>query len=379
MISLVAGGDERKAGMTLESLGILAAGFVALIGGAELLVRGSSRLAAAVGISPLIIGLTVVAFGTSAPEFAVSLRSGLAGSPGIALGNVVGSNIFNILFILGLSALIVPLNVARQVIRLDVPFMIFVSILVLVAGARGGISRAEGAVFFAGLLVYTLILFVKGRREGLAQAGEPDAEQEVGTEAPARGGIPWALLLAALGLVLLVIGSRWLVTASVAIATALGVSELIIGLTIVAVGTSLPELATSVVAGLRGERDIAVGIVVGSNVFNILGVLGLTSLVSPHGMTIDPMALRFDIPVMIAAAIVCLPIVFTRGRITRLEGALLLGYYVAYIVYLILSHTGGEPLFLFRNAMIFFALPLSVIGVLFSLVTGVAHRVRLKR
>jgi cation:H+ antiporter len=319
---------------------LLVAGLVLLVVGAEALVRGASKLAAALGISPLVIGLTVVAFGTSAPEMAVSVVSVMAGQANIALGNVVGSNIFNTLFILGLSALVVPLVVAQKLIKLDVPVMISVSLLAFLFGLDGSIGRPEGALLFVGIIAYTLFLIRQSRRE--SPAVQAEYAQEYGTQARRS----WkallkdvVLILAGLGL--LVLGSKWLVLGSVAIARKLGVSDLVISLTIVAAGTSLPELATSVVASIRGERDIAVGKVVGSNIFNILAVLGLSGIVAPSGIAVSPRVLHFDLPVMLVATVACLPIFFTESRISRREGLLFLGGYVAYIAFLIATAQSG--------------------------------------
>jgi cation:H+ antiporter len=307
-------------------------------------VRGASRLAAAAGISPLVIGLTVVAFGTSSPELAVSVRSGLLGTGGadIALGNVVGSNIFNILFILGISAVMAPLVVSQQLVRIDVPLMITVSILILLAGLDGVVGRLEGLLLFLGVIAYTAFAIHLGRKE--SRAVQEEYEREYSRPAHGRRAIAGSLVLAVAGLAMLVAGAHWLVKGAVQIARSLGISELVIGLTIVSVGTSLPEVATSVVAAVRGERDIAVGNVVGSNLFNLLSVLGLSAAISPQGINVPPAALRLDIPVMIAASALCLPIFFTGYRITRSEGALFLACYVLYVVYLILSATGHAAL-----------------------------------
>jgi len=339
---------------------LLGAGLALLVFGAELLVRGAARLAAGLGISALVIGLTVVAFGTSAPELAVSIKSAFAGQADIALGNVVGSNIFNVLFILGLAALITPLVVSQQLVRLDVPLMIAVSMLVLLLGLDGHIGRLDGALLFGGLVGYTLFLIRHSRRESAAVQAE--YAQEYAT--PARlTAAQWLLNLSLVlaGLVLLVAGSRWLVDGAVTVARHFGVSELIIGLTIVAAGTSLPEVATSVIASLRGERDIAVGNVVGSNLFNMMSVLGLSSLIAPHGISVPAAARQFDIPVMIAVALACLPVFFTGHRIARWEGALFLGYYLAYTLYLVLTVTHDGALPLFRAAMTWFVMPLTVL------------------
>ena len=336
-------------------------GLVALIVGAELLVRGASRLALAFGISPLVVGLTVVAFGTSAPELAVSVQSAWAGQVDIALGNVVGSNIFNVLVILGLSALVTPLVVHQQVIRQEVPIMIGVSLLLWALLLDGGIGRGEGALLFGLMLGYTVLLIRQSRRETAAIQAEVAAEYEEAFAAPGNGwrdhwGVQVLLILA--GLSLLVLGARWLVEAAVGFARYLGVSELVIGLTIVAAGTSLPEVATSVMAALRGERDIAVGNVVGSNIFNILSVLGVSALVAPSALTVAPSLLAFDLPVMVAVAVACLPVFFTGSRIARGEGVLFLVLYIAYVAYLILAATGHAVLPAYQAAMLGFALPL---------------------
>ena len=252
------------------------AGLALLVAGANLLVRGASKLALSFGISPLVVGLTIVAFGTSAPEVAVSVGAVLDGKTDIAIGNVVGSNIFNVLFILGISALITPLVVNIQLIRQEVPIMLGASLLLLAFTLDGRISFLDGGLLFALLIAYTVFLVVQSRRETKAAQATYDAEIK-----PAQAGawdekLPMQVLLIAAGLAALVLGSDWLVTASVAFARQLGVSDLVIGLTIVAAGTSMPEVATSITAAIKGERDIAVGNVVGSNTFNILGCLGLS-------------------------------------------------------------------------------------------------------
>lgn len=335
-------------------------GLAMLIVGAEALVRGASRLAAAVGVSPLVIGLTVVAFGTSAPELAVSVASSLSGQSDLAIGNVVGSNIFNILLILGLSALVAPLVVSQQLVRLDVPLMIVVSALVFLFALDGSVGRLEGVVLFAGVVAYTAFLIIQSRRES-NKAVQQEYEQEFRARpgGPAQIALNLAFIVA--GLAMLVVGSRWLVDGAVAMARLLGVDEVVIGLTIVAGGTSLPEVATSVMASIRGERDIAVGNAVGSNIFNLLSVLGLAAIVAPAGVVVDPSVLAFDMPVMLVVAIACLPIFFTGYTIARWEGLVFLGYYVAYTVYLILNATQDPLLPAFGAAMLIFALPITVL------------------
>ena len=333
---------------------LLIGGFVVLVLGAEILVRGASRLAAAAGMPPLIIGLTVVAFGTSAPEMAVSVGSALGGSPDIALGNVVGSNIFNVLLILGLSALVAPLVVSTQLVRFDVPVMIAASLLVWLMALDQSISRMEGLVLALMIAIYTDMQVRMGRRsDGDDVPAVPAAH---GAGAIALNG-----LLIVAGLVLLVAGSRWLLAGATGIARGFGVSELLIGLTIVAAGTSLPELATSVLAALRGERDIAVGNIVGSNIFNIFAVLGLSALLAPQGVSVAQSALVFDIPVMTAVALACLPVFFRRHLIARWEGGVFVLYYIAYTLYLVLAATAHERLDDYRDAMLGFVLPLTLL------------------
>jgi cation:H+ antiporter len=335
-------------------------GLILLVAGAEALVRGASLLALSVGMSPLVIGLTVVAFGTSAPELAVSIQSAIDGRADLALGNVVGSNIFNVLFILGVSALIVPLLVARQLIRQEVPVMIGVSLLLLALALDGRIGRGDGALLLGLLIVYTAFLVYQSRR----QHRPDDASLPDGVPGPSKG---WdshpamQLLLIVAGLGLLVLGATWLVDSAVSFAQYLGVSELVIGLTIVAAGTSLPEVATSIIAALRGQRDIAVGNVVGSNVFNILGVLGLSSLVTSSGIGVAPSVLAFDLPVMIAVAIACLPIFFTGNLIARWEGGLFLGLYAAYMAYVLLAAQQHDALQPYSTVMAMAVLPLVAI------------------
>jgi cation:H+ antiporter len=349
--------------MTIHTIFLLIMGFVFLVGGAELLVRGAARLAAAAGVSALVVGLTVVAFGTSAPELAVSVMSAYKGQADLAVGNVVGSNVFNILVILGLSAVIVPLVVAQQLVRFDVPVMVAVSFLVVPLGMDGKIGRIDGIVLFAGVLAYTIFLIRQSRRESNAEV-KAEYDSEFGPE-KSKGPLK-NIALIVVGIAGLVLGSKWLVDSAVEIARAFQVSELVIGLTVIAAGTSMPEVATSVVAAVRGERDIAVGNAVGSNIFNILCVLGLSSIVSPAGIAVSPAAMRFDIPVMIAVAVICLPVFFAGYRISRTNGVLFLVIYAAYLTYLLLNATGHGFLGTYRTVMTWFILPaitLTLLGI----------------
>ena len=348
--------------MGITTILILIAGLVLLVAGAEVLVKGASRIAFMFGLSPLVIGLTIVAYGTSSPELMVSIQSSLAGQPDIALGNVVGSNIFNVLLILGISALITPLVVAQQLIRLDVPILIGVSCLTLMFGLDGKISRVDGTIFLIGIILYTTFLLIQSRKEHNPEVTEEYEREYGGSTARSPQQIAINIGFVVLGLGLLVLGSKFWVDSSIAIARSFEVSELVIGLTLVAAGTSLPELATSVVASIRGERDIAVGNVIGSNIFNILAVLGGSSLFSADGLTVSASALRFDIPVMIAVAVICLPVFITGQLIARWEGLLFLSYYVAYTAYLIMDSANYETLPIFSNILLFVVFPATILS-----------------
>jgi cation:H+ antiporter len=333
-------------------------GIAVLVAGGELLVRGASRIAVMVGLSPLVIGLTVVSFGTSAPELAVAIKSGLTGRPDIAVGNVVGSNIFNVLFVLGVCALAAPLMVARQLIRLDVPLMIGFSFLLVGLAWDGRISTLDGTVLTTLLVAHVTWSVVKGRRD------HQEAQEEGEVPAPEGGGVrawTWSLALVAIGMALLVQGASWLVEGASEVARALGVSELVIGLTIVSVGTSLPEVAASLVATLRGERDMAVGNVVGSNVFNLLGILGIASVVTPGGLAVAPALFAFDIPVMTVAAFACLPLFATGLQLSRWEGSLFLAYYAAYLGYVVMQAVEHDALPVMSGVLFWFVAPLTLL------------------
>lgn len=337
-------------------------GLVLLIGGAELLVRGAAGLATVLGMSPLVVGLTVVAFATSSPELAVSVGSALDGQADIALGNVVGSTIANVLLILGLAALLAPLVVRSQLVRFDVPVMIGAAVLVLLAGLDGVVGRGDGVLLLVGIVAYLTRVIVVSRRQ----------PEDVATDHTGPTPSPWRdAALVVVGLGLLVVGSNLLLDAAVTVAERLGISQLVIGLTLVAVGTSLPEIATSMLAVARGARDLAVGNVVGSNIFNLLGVLGVTGIVAPDGVPVARGALDFDLPVMVAVTVACLPIFFTGNRISRTEGAMFVGYYVAYTAYLLLAAAEHDALAPFSLVMFGFVVPLTVVTVAGSVVRSV--------
>jgi cation:H+ antiporter len=304
-------------------------GFALLVGGADLLIRGGASVALRLGLTPLVVGLTVVAFGTSCPELVVSLRAALVGSGSIAVGNVVGSNICNIALILGLAALIRPLNVKLKLIRWDVPIMIGCSLVIGVLLLDGSIARGEGILLWAGIVAYVaLSIHLAQREKRQLQAALLEAAP-VPTHPSKALGLDLVMIAAGLGLLLF--GADLFVKGAVTIARYLGVSEAVIGLTLVALGTSLPELATSAVAAFRGQADIAVGNVIGSNIFNILAILGVTATI--HPLRWEGIGM-LDLGVMAGLALLMLPLMRTGFRVSRLEGVFLLFVYAAYIIYI---------------------------------------------
>lgn len=340
---------------------MLLMGLIGLVAGAELLVRGASRLGLAIGISPLVIGLTIVAFGTSSPEMAVSVRAALTNHPDIVIGANVGSTVFNILFILGICALLSPLIISQQLIWYEVPIMIGAHLLLLTMSLDGKISRLNALILFCCLICYIIFAIVKGRREVKVVKDEYNSAFSVNKKGLNALIIGKQCGLIVLGLIFCVFGAGWLLDSAVILARAFGVSELVIGITIVAAGTSLPEVATSVVATIRGQRDIAVGNVVGSCIFNILGIVGVAGLIAPNGIVVAPSVLRFDLPVAIAACVACLPVFFIGHKISRWEGGLFLGYYVAYTSYLILAAKDHDFLPMFSMIMMWFVIPLTLV------------------
>ena len=342
--------------MIVVDLALVLAGLVLLIVGGEALVRGASTLASKMGISPLVIGLVVVSAATSAPEFAVTIGAVYNGEPDLAIGNVVGSNIANILLILGIAAVIGPLMIKQQLVRFDIPVMLGASVLLLLFSLDGRISSIDGAVLVALLALHTIASVIMGKRQIIDQHIEA-------VEYPLNAkpvSVVLALVLLVVGIALLVLGSQLLVSGAVSIATALGVSSLVIGLTVVAVGTSLPELATSIVAIRKGETDMAVGNVVGSNIFNIGMVLGLPAMIFGEGLPVAGGAIAIDLPLMLATAIALLPIAFTGFIIARWEGALFLFLYISYLTYLVLDSTGHDAAQGFSSAMLWLVGPLLI-------------------
>jgi cation:H+ antiporter len=381
--------------MHLLDTGRIVLGLVLLVAGGELLVRGASGLATRIGMSSLVVGLTVVAFATSAPELAVTLGAVMGGEPGLAVGNVVGSNIANVLMILGSSAIILPLLVKVQLVRIDIPFMAALSILFLLLAIDGGFSRVDGLILLVLLVLYIAVAIILSRRDGhvdelrgpgasiaTASAGRVgqtartsgDTMTEAVEDVEARGSIGRDVVLVLIGVALLVVGANILVKGATGIATAFGVSDLIVGLTVVAIGTSLPELATSIVAVRRGQRDLAVGNVVGSNIFNIGAVAGLAAMISPTGLPVPESALALDIPLMIAASVVLLPLAFTGSVIARWEGGLLVALYVSYLLYTVLAAAERPILQGFTTVMLWFITPLVVLTVISTVIHEISRR-----
>lgn len=322
--------------------------------GAHLLVKSSSILAMHFGIPAIVVGVTVVAFATSTPEVAVSLDAVISGRGDLALGNVLGSNIANILLILGVCAVIAPLKIQRTVIRQEIPIMILAGVILFLMGLDGAIQPLDGIILVSLFVLFVIFQIIQARKE--KQAASVD---EHPTMTDKWTGVQFLWFVGGLGL--LILGARWLVTSAVDIARLWGMNELVIGLTIIAVGTSLPEIATSVLAALKGKTDLSVGNVVGSNIFNILLVVGLSSFFSPQGLKISSGALALDIPLMIAVSAACLPIFFTGFRIQRWEGVLFLGYYIAYLGYLFLNATQHALLPLFNDVMLLFVIPITLL------------------
>lgn len=311
----------------LEIVLFLIGGLIMLFIGAEGLIRGSSNLAIKIGITPLVVGLTVVAFGTSTPELVVSLKAALLGNSSIALGNVVGSNVANIALILGVAAIIRPLKVHANVIMREIPIMIGITVLLLIIIIDGEVGFIDGLIFVLGIIAYTVVNVIMARKE---KNPEVDAEFEEGLKS--KLGVPVSIVFMVVGLGLLIAGANFFVKSAVAIAKLFQMSDAVIGLTIVAIGTSLPELITSIVASYKKEADIAIGSVVGSNIFNILSILGITALIFPvssAGINI------IDLSVMLFTAIILFPLSRTGFSITRLEGTFLLAGYMVYIYYLL--------------------------------------------
>lgn len=308
------------------AFGFFVLGMVLLVIGADRFVRGAANLAALLGLSPLVIGLTVVAFGTSAPEIGVSVNAALNGQSDLAVGNVIGSDLFNILIILGISAIIVPLAVSKRLLYFDVPLMIASASLLWLLGLDGGVHFWDGVLLTLLLVAWVALTF----RHGDADSSE--AEEFLNDQFKARRDVPFLVG----GLFALIVGSKLSVMGAVNLATHFGVSEAVIGLTIVAAGTSLPEAATSIVAAIKGERELAVGNIIGSNLFNVLCVVGVSAMISDPLVVTDGMLQR-DLPLHLLISILCWPVFFTQLRVSRSEGGLFVFIYLAYIALLLIE------------------------------------------
>ena len=331
-------------------------GLISLIWGAEILVRSSSKLAASLGVSKLVIGLTVVAFGTSAPELAVGIEAGLLGEPDILMGNVIGSNLTNTLLILGLASLIIPLQVHKNLIRFDLPVMIAATLILILLSLNNVISFWECVLLFVCLCVY---LYALVRFSGKSPL--PD-EEEIESDSPLKNG-----LFSLLGLAMLILGARWMVESATIFAVTAGVSELVIGLTIVAIGTSLPEIVTSILAAVRGEKDLAVGSIVGSNILNILSVIGISGLFI-SGIPVQDTLLRVEYLILMGVSVLCFPIFFTGRKIKRIEGFIFVTGYVLYLFYLYLDSITSTFMDPFLNGVFYGFIPLVLIYLVFALI-----------
>ncbi|MGB3828033.1 MAG: calcium/sodium antiporter [Ornithinimicrobium sp.] len=344
--------------MDLVSVLQVVFGLVLLVGGGELLVRGASALAVKAGISPLVVGLTVVSVATSAPELAVTTGAVFSGESELAIGNVVGSNIANILLVLGVSAIVLPLGIKRQLVRVDVPFLIGLGALLALLAFDGRISTIDGVILLVFWVAHTAMSVFLSKREEAGDAPPSDAPPSGAEDVPEPVALPLALVLVAVGVGLLVVGANLLVSGAVSIATGLGVSSLVVGLTVVAIGTSLPELVASIIAVRKRAGDLAVGNAIGSCLANIGLVLGVPSALKPGGLPVPSAVLSIDLPLMVAASVALLPVIYTGARIARREGLLFVVLYVCYTTYLVLNARGHESTSGFSLVMLFLVLPL---------------------
>ena len=318
-------------------------GLAAMVVGAEVMVRGGAKIASRLGISPIVVGLTVVSIGTSMPELAVGVAAASEGNGALAVGNIAGTNVVNLLLVLGLSALLLPLALEMRTLRFELPVMAGAAVLLWVLVVDGVLSRLDGLVLVIGAIVYTVAVIHASRRETRdVQAEFADAYPVDGTTTSvSSGGSRTALHvgMALGGIAVIVVGADWLVDAAVGMAREFGVSDALIGLTVVAIGTSAPELVTTVVSTLRGERDIAIGNLLGSSIYNILLILGVTGLVPAHGLALPPELVRIDTPIMVAVALVCIPIFISGRRVSRIEGGAMVAAYVGFLIFLLATQT----------------------------------------
>ncbi len=341
-------------------------GLVMLIGGAELFLKSVDKFGAAWSVSPVVMGLTVVAFATGAPELAISLQAAAEGRPDLVLGNIVGSNIANILLILGVAGLVSPLKITNRIIKIDVPVVIAASVLLFVLAMDGSLTPFDGLLILIALLMYSLFMYTQIKKD--RAANQHKEKREVGEPVTTLFYGKYIFLLL-LGLIFIVMGSRFMVDSAVEIAGILGISELIIGLTIVSIGTSLPEVATSVSAVRRNDSDTAVANVMGSNLYNILLTLGLTIVVAPGALDVSADAIRLDLPIMMIVAGACLPLFWPGKMLGRLEAGGFLFYYAAYLTYLVfiaIQHPLKETM---EWGMTWIIIPLTVLLILVKFIS----------
>ena len=339
-------------------------GLVGLITGAELFLKAVDHFGLKWGVSPLIMGLTVVAFATGAPELAISIKAAFSGSADLVLGNIIGSSIANILLILGITAIISPINITRRVIRIDVPIVITISVVVYLMSIDGGLSTVDGVILLVGFLAYSYFTYVQIKNNSNEEEKEDEAfqyhlspdELEKGTFFYIKNG---GLLL--IGLALIVLGSNWMVDSAVIIARILGLSELVIGLTIISIGTSLPEVATSLSAARKDNADIAVANVMGSNLYNVLLTLALTLIIAPNVLEVSKDAITLDLPFMVLVSMACIPIFIAGFNLTRVDGALFLSYYVTYLTYLVLNAINSPIVSTMQGVILYAAIPLTIL------------------
>lgn len=312
-------------------------GLVTVLAGAELVVRHGSRLAARLGVPPIVVGLTIVSVGTSAPELAVSIDAVVRDAGELALGNITGTNTVNLLLILGLTAMLRPVALGPQTLRLDLVAMVASSLVLLALALDGELTTADGVALLVLAVVYTVVLIGYVRRESAGSVVVPGPKLAVAEGGRRAAATHVGLLLA--GIAVIVVGAEWLVDGAVSLGRSLGVSEALIGLTVVAVGTSAPELATTIVSTVRGDRDIAVGNLIGSSTYNLTFVLGTSLLFGPPALGVDRQILTVDLPVMVAATLACVPVFLTGSRVRRREGALFVAAYAVYLAYLVVVRT----------------------------------------
>ncbi|MBO6523791.1 MAG: calcium/sodium antiporter [Balneolaceae bacterium] len=346
----------------IVTIALFIAGLVALIAGAELFLKAVDHFGLKWGISPLIMGLTVVAFATGAPELAISIKAAASGSADLVLGNIIGSNVANILLILGITSLIAPINITRRIIKIDVPIVIVVSIVLMILAFDGKLTTIDGVILLGGFIAYSIYTYIH-----IQKSKEDETEQifeyEKSEDELAKGS--WFYIknggMLLIGLVMIVLGSNWMVESAVVIATVLGLSELVIGLTIVSIGTSLPEVATSLSAARKGNADIAVANVLGSNLYNVLLTLGLTLIIAPNVLDVSAKAINLDLPFMVAVSIACIPIFIAGFNLTRMDGSIFLFYYSSYLTYLVLDAVSSSIVPTIELAMLWVIVPATVL------------------